>query len=192
MEMFNAPVPGESLTDEPRNYPWENPPELATVNETLDFYMDKLTQPDVIDNLLLMLESKMPVDSIAKSLTMTGVMQGKHSLDVQLLVLPPIHKYLTMIGKKANIKYIDKFSPDPTERKRQKETIFTNAMLNNAIDEMEKMPEEKKDEGDVIMEQTLEALEEGEVTEQPEEPQAEEQQTQPDEKPRGLMSREGM
>ena len=31
MEMFNAPVPGESLTDEPRNYPWENPPELATV-----------------------------------------------------------------------------------------------------------------------------------------------------------------
>ena len=65
-------------------------------------------------------------------------------------------------------------------------------MLNNAIDEMEKMPEEKKDEGDVIMEQqTLEALEEGEVTEQPEEPQAEEQQTQPDEKPRGLMSREG-
>ena len=183
MEMFNAPVPGESLTDEPRNYPWENPPELATVNETLDFYMD---------NLLLMLESKMPVDSIAKSLTMTGVMQGKHSLDVQLLILPPIHKYLTMIGKKANIKYIDKFSPDPTERKRQKETIFTNAMLNNAIDEMEKMPEEKKDEGDVIMEQTLEALEEGEVTEQPEEPQAEEQQTQPDEKPRGLMSREGM
>ena len=191
MEMFNAPVPGESLTDEPRNYPWENPPELATVNETLDFYMEKLTQPDV-DNLLLMLESKMPVDSIAKSLTMTGVMQGKHSLDVQLLILPPIHKYLTMIGKKANIKYIDKFSPDPTERKRQKETIFTNAMLNNAIDEMEKMPEEKKDEGDVSMEQTLEALEEGEVTEQPEEPQAEEQQTQPDEKPRGLMSREGM
>ena len=68
-----------------------------------------------------------------------------------------------MIGKKANIKYIDKFSPDPTERKRQKETIFTNAMLNNAIDEMEKMPEEKKDEGDVIMEQTLEAFETDEI-----------------------------
>ena len=193
MDMFNAPIPGESLTDEPQNYPWENPPELSTVTETIDFYMQKLTQPDVIDNLLLMLQSKMPVDSITKSLTMAGVMEGKHNLDIQMLVNPVVHKYITMIGKKAEIDYIDKFSPDQKERSQQKEALFSNRILEEAIDGLWDMPETEKDEGDILMEQTLDALEGGEVSEQPEpqveEPMPEEEQ---EEKPRGLMSREGM
>ena len=70
--MFDAPIPGQSLTDEPRNYPWENPPELSTVSETLDFYMEKLTDTDVIDNLLMMLQVGMPVEKITSTLTLGG------------------------------------------------------------------------------------------------------------------------
>ena len=135
----------------------------------------------------------MPVDSITKSLTMAGVMEGKHNLDIQMLVNPVVHKYITMIGKKAEIDYIDKFSPDQKERSQQKEALFSNRILEEAIDELGDVPETEKDEGDILMEQTLDALEGGEVSEQPEpqveEPMPEEEQ---EEKPRGLMSREGM
>ena len=40
---FSAPIPGQSLTDEPQNYPWEQPPrytdfeeiaEITKMNET--------------------------------------------------------------------------------------------------------------------------------------------------------------
>mgnify|MGYP003327175624 CR=1 FL=1 len=27
---FDAPIPGQSLTDEPGNYPWEHPPQRAS------------------------------------------------------------------------------------------------------------------------------------------------------------------
>ena len=33
MELLNAPIPGQSLTDEPKNYPWENPPEIVDADE---------------------------------------------------------------------------------------------------------------------------------------------------------------
>ena len=32
MSMFDAPIPGQSLTTEPKNYPWERPPEMSDIN----------------------------------------------------------------------------------------------------------------------------------------------------------------
>ena len=34
--MFDAPIPGQSLTDEPGNYPWEHPPQTASIEEAAD------------------------------------------------------------------------------------------------------------------------------------------------------------
>ena len=174
--MFDAPIPGQSLTDEPRNYPWENPPELSTVSETLDFYMEKLTDTDVIDNLLMMLQVGMPVEKITSTLTLGGVMEGKHTLDVQLLVNPVIHKYIALIGKKAKIDFTDGFSPYPEERKKQKNDILANRLLTKELNALEDTPEDQKDEGDVLMEQTLEALEDTTDMSMPEQMQQEEEQ----------------
>ena len=176
MGMFDAPIPGQSLTDEPRNYPWENPPELSTVSETLDFYMEKLTDTDVIDNLLMMLQVGMPVEKITSTLTLGGVMEGKHTLDVQLLVNPVIHKYIALIGKKAKIDFTDGFSPDPEERKKQKNDILANRLLTKELNALEDTPEDQKDEGDVLMEQTIEALEDTTDMSMPEQMQQEEEQ----------------
>ena len=161
--MFDAPIPGQSLTDEPKNHPWENPPELSTVSETLDFYMEKLTDTDVIDNLLMMLQVGMPVEKITSTLTLGGVMEGKHTLDVQLLVNPVVHKYIALIGKKAKIDFTDGFSPDPEERKKQKNDILSNRLLTKELNALEDTPRDQKDEGDVLMEQTLEAFEVDEI-----------------------------
>ena len=32
-EIFDTPVPGQSLTDEPGNYPWEHAPQYPTVED---------------------------------------------------------------------------------------------------------------------------------------------------------------
>ena len=34
--VFDAPIPGQSLTDEPGNYPWEHPPQKASIEEAAD------------------------------------------------------------------------------------------------------------------------------------------------------------
>ena len=39
---FDAPVPGQSLTDTPGNYPWEHPPQFTDLNEAAEFVWDNL------------------------------------------------------------------------------------------------------------------------------------------------------
>ena len=36
---FDAPIPGQSLTDTPGNYPWEHPPQYTDVDDILDIYI---------------------------------------------------------------------------------------------------------------------------------------------------------
>ena len=33
VDPFDAPIPGQSLTDEPGNYPWEHPPQYTNPEE---------------------------------------------------------------------------------------------------------------------------------------------------------------
>ena len=35
---FEATIPGQSLTGEPRQYPWESPPELDKVEDVIKFW----------------------------------------------------------------------------------------------------------------------------------------------------------
>ena len=44
VDPFDAPVPGQSLTDEPGNYPWEHAPQHSDPEEVLDLLFDKLGQ----------------------------------------------------------------------------------------------------------------------------------------------------
>ena len=39
---FDAPVPGQSLTDEPRNYPWEHPARFAEFLPASHFVWNRL------------------------------------------------------------------------------------------------------------------------------------------------------
>ena len=68
---LNAPIPGMSLTTEPGNRPWENPPQLNTVEEAIEYYTDKLTEPEKIDYLLEALSLEVSVEAIADALTIS-------------------------------------------------------------------------------------------------------------------------
>ena len=43
---FDTPVPGQSLTDEPGNYPWEHPPKSASIEEATDFVYEAMMKPE--------------------------------------------------------------------------------------------------------------------------------------------------
>ena len=103
MSMFDAPIPGQSLMTTPKNYPHERPPEMSKLNEVLDYYMDKMTSEESIDNILELLYLKTPVNTIVNAATTIGVMQGLHTTDVKLLVSPVLHEYIKTIGKKLKM-----------------------------------------------------------------------------------------
>ena len=86
LSLLEGPIPGESLTAEPGNAPWENPPMYADPMDALDFYLERLGDPEAQEELLDMLDVGIPIDVVGGSLLSKGVMQGIHSVDVKLQI----------------------------------------------------------------------------------------------------------
>ena len=104
---INGPIPGMSLTTELGNRPWEKPPELVTVEDAIEYYTKRiLKDTDSHEAVLDMLSTKLPVDSAANILNKTSVMNGMHTIDVGILVLPVIEELIMTVADIYNVKYI--------------------------------------------------------------------------------------
>ena len=64
---LSRPVPGQSLTHEVRARPWQNPPQFNTVEESMDWYLERFNNPDLVQELLAIMESGVPISTIANS-----------------------------------------------------------------------------------------------------------------------------
>jgi hypothetical protein len=104
----NAPIPGMSLTTEPGNRPWENPPMLVTVEDALEFYANKLiSELDSHNAILEMLELQVPVQNVANILQKTSVMEGLHTIDVGILVAPAVEEMIMAVADMYGVRYAE-------------------------------------------------------------------------------------
>lgn len=113
---FDAPIPGQSLTMELGSRPWQNSSRFTTVDETIDYYMERMSSEEFMLQLADVLEMGVPVTSIANSIQLSSVMEGTHTVDVGMLVLPMLMEMIMMIGDSAGIKYDDGMQ-DPNKPK---------------------------------------------------------------------------
>ena len=102
---FDAPIPGQSLTAEVGSRPWQNPPRYATVDEALEHYIPRITSSEMSNELLDIMEMGVPVTAIADTIQTGGVMQGLHTVDVGVLILPVLMEMLAYIAEDADIEY---------------------------------------------------------------------------------------
>lgn len=102
---LNRPIPGQSLTTEVGNRPWENPPQYSTVEEALQYYIPRVINPDMQEDMFNVLETGIPVTMIAETLIQGGVMQGKHTIDVGILALPVIMETIAYIAEEQGVEY---------------------------------------------------------------------------------------
>lgn len=102
---LDAPIPGQSLTAELGGRPWQKPPQYATPEQALEHYIPRLTDPEVYDQLLDVLELGIPAMTIAETMQLGGVMEGLHSIDVGILILPVLVELIAYIGDDAGIDY---------------------------------------------------------------------------------------
>jgi hypothetical protein len=109
-QMFmSGPIPGMSLTGAPRNVPWENPPMLATVEDTIGYYVDKLLDHETEDNILDVLDNKVDIETIADSIITSSVMNGIHSLDVGFLINPVVRELIMLVADSTGTEYIESY-----------------------------------------------------------------------------------
>ena len=65
-EIFDTPVPGQSLTDEPGNYPWEHAPQYPTVEDASHVIWERLHREEVIDTIVILLRNGMTVENLTR------------------------------------------------------------------------------------------------------------------------------
>ena len=83
-EIFDTPVPGQSLTDEPGNYPWEHAPQYATVEDASHVIWERLHREEVIDTIVILLRNGMTVENITRVLVFSGFLNGKFTVDTAI------------------------------------------------------------------------------------------------------------
>lgn len=59
-------------------------PEIASVEEALKYYMQRLSNEEVIDDFMVAVESGIAIVPMVETLYLSNVMRGVHSLDVGL------------------------------------------------------------------------------------------------------------
>jgi len=92
---FDAPIPGQSLTDEPGNYPWEHPPQRASVEEALDEIYESLMTEKNMKRMFTLLRMGIPVEALVKVITFSGFIEGKYTVDVAKLLEPMVAMIIT-------------------------------------------------------------------------------------------------
>lgn len=103
--LLDGPIPGQNLTAELGARPWQTPPQFSTVEDALDYYIPRLQSDEVTGPLLDVLEMGVPVTTVANTMQLASVMEGKHSVDVGMLVLPVLMEMIMLIADTAGIEY---------------------------------------------------------------------------------------
>lgn len=161
---IDGPIPGQSLTGEPGGKQWETPPELVTVEETAEFYFEKLLDPAKSSALLAQIEDGMPLTLMADSLQALGVFKGLHTVHMGVLISPVLVELMKAIAEDSDVSYVIGTEEDALVGEQDKSMAFralkkvypsaTREQIEGAVAEAEEkamddmnMPNEAQMEG---------------------------------------------
>tara|TARA_R110000796_G_scaffold252492_1_gene387110 strand:- start:1280 stop:1819 length:540 start_codon:yes stop_codon:yes gene_type:complete len=146
-QSFDAPIPGMSMTAELGARPWQSPPKYATVDDAIEYYLDRMSSEDFLDQLTDVMEMGVPITSIANTMQLGNVMEGMHSVDVGMLVLPVLVEMMMLVGDSAGVEYDSGLSKSaPMNDKRTRNTLVAKTARKLQIQLNEKEGKENNDE----------------------------------------------
>ena len=122
---FDAPIPGQGLTDEPGNYPWEHPPQFTDPDEAADFVWDRLHRPEFMEQVIAMLDAGIPVEALGRIVIFNGFMEGKWTPDVAFIIAEPIMKMIATMGLTAGVEKIRMSMSDITNNEQIQSIVRT-------------------------------------------------------------------
>ena len=123
---LNRPIPGQSLTSELGGRPWQSPPQYATVDDAMDWYLERFDSQEVVEELMSVIESGIPLSTLANSMQLGAVLNGVHSIDVGVLVMPIIIEMMKYLAEQTNTEY--KMGDEPEETDRPSDAVIASAL----------------------------------------------------------------
>lgn len=146
---FDAPIPGMSLTAEFAARPWQSPPQIASVDDAIEYYLERMSTDDFADQLTDIMEMGVPVADIANTLQLGAVMEGVHTIDVGILVMPLLAEMMMLIGDSAGVEYESGLEDNPDkDRVRRSLVEKTLRKLENmdSVKKNDETPDEEEEQ----------------------------------------------
>ena len=161
-QSFDRPIPGMAMTHEVGARPWQTPPALTTVEEATNYYAERMGTDQFKAQLFDVMEMGVPLTTLANTIQLASVMEGMHTVDVGMLMLPILVEMMMAIADSAGVKSQTGMEGMENER---------GTVANRIISDMAR--EKDMTQEDMPMAETEEMA----------------QEEQPQEEPMGLMSR---
>jgi len=129
--VFDAPIPGQSLTNAPGQFAWETPPQFTDKNEAAEFLFDRLARK--APELKMSVLAGAPIEAIARGIMFKGFTEGMWTPDIATLNLPILMMQIYAVVIKAGV--------DPEDIKIYNDR---SAKLKGMVDMFEMLPEDKR------------------------------------------------
>ena len=167
-DVLGAAIPGQSLTSNPGQFPYEKPPLTSNPVDAADALVETMLQPHAQKAIAQLLDIGASAEMIASSYVLGGVAEGLFDVDVAEIIKPALILHIVGIADDLaleDINVLDSAPPQGPSDGEHLETMskvsperfkkkYIDAMSdNNTEDEM--MPEEE----DIMMENELPMLE---------------------------------
>ena len=165
---FDAPIPGMGMTHELGARPWQTPPTYTTVEETSDYYIEKMSNPKFKEQLLDVMEMKIPLTTLANTIQLGSVMEGLHTVDVGILMIPILVETMALIGDSSDVDYVTGMDDVKADRPAMTSRIISDLQDKQNLDSDISMEEPMAE--DMPMEESID-------------------KEMPMEEPKGLMAR---
>ena len=143
--ILEAPIPGMAMTHEVGARPWQTPPQYPTVSQAAQYYVTSMQDEAFIEQAINLMETGMPITLMANNIQLATVLQGKHTIDVGMLLIPVIMEMLMLIGDRAGIEYT-------TGMERDKDIEINDSASEVAFAKFQKELGEDKPQKEVVEE----------------------------------------
>lgn len=171
MENLSRPIPGQSLTDTPKNAPWERPSDMVEVAEVVDYYIARMANDDAMDDLAAIFTGGAPLEVVVNTMIKHGSMNGVHPIQSGMLAAPSIAAFIKSAMETYGIKVQDTLE-DPTAAKERRSErrirMLANAALTGKLGDEPEAMEEPTDlpEEEMPEEASVEAMPEDDMAEE--------------------------
>jgi len=148
---LEAPIPGMSMTHEVGARPWQQPAQYTNIEDVIDYYITRMSDDSFKTQLVNIMDSGVPLTSLANSIQLASVMQGIHSIDTGLIVMPVLMELMMLIAEQNNVEYIT--GMERNKKEEIKESVMQNALAKFQKEQDDETDEEVLDEDVVIQEE---------------------------------------
>ena len=104
LDQLDAPIPGQSFTDEPGKWAWERPARFSNVDECFNYVVNQIEGSQQGQEAFTTLKlSGIPLVQIVNTITFGGFTEGYWTVDVAELLKLPVLAYLIDMAMKDDL-----------------------------------------------------------------------------------------